>query len=55
MNNNLALALVAFVFTGAEFARAGMIKTQMNVTKKQRVKGESKPISLASRANTPNQ
>ena len=31
------------------------IKSQMNVTKKQRVKGESKPVSLASRATTPNQ
>ena len=37
--NNLALALLAFALTGAEFTHADMIKAPMSVTKKQRVKG----------------
>ena len=37
--NNLALALIAFALTGAGFTHAGVIKSEMSVNKKERVRG----------------
>ena len=36
-SQNLALALVAFTLTGAEFSYAGVIKSPMNINKRKRV------------------
>ena len=47
--NNFALALIAFALTGAEFTYAGVIKSPMSINKKERVKGQARPISLANR------